>query len=309
MASFIGTNFLRIKFMRLLAGLLIFMLMSSDAWASKEEIQVKQANELFKKQQWDSAIDGYLNVLEGSKAAKNTDILQYDLGSAFYKKRNYDQSIEHLQKSLSDKNKNLSSKSYYNLGNALYRKGQSLENSKVDEAIGSLQKSVENYDHSLRLNPRDKDAQYNQKFVEKELERLKKKKQEQQNQQQQQDQSKQDQSQQKQNNSQGSQNNQNQQQQPSQKDKEQQEQKEKQQEEQAKKDQQSQAQQSQSQQNQAQKKSGQEQQGQGAEEQQQSLEQKQAKELLEEYESQDAPKGLLNFVDRHRGDHDVDKDW
>ena len=36
---------------------------------------------------------------------------------------------------------------------------------------------------------------------------------------------------------------------------------------------------------------------------------KQAKELLEEYERTEAPQGLLNFIPRKGGQQDVDKDW
>ena len=291
---------------------LVFLIFSSPSlWAAgkSQAQQVKEANALFHQEQWDGAIDGYLNALEGKK---NTDIVQYDLGSAFYKKGNYDQAIEHLQKTLSDKsvksNKNLSVKSYYNLGNALYKKGRSLENNKLDEAIESLQKAIEYYDRSASLNPKDEDAKYNKNFVDKELERLKKKKEEQSKQQQQQNQQNSQSSQggnqsqeQNQSNSSNGQDKKGQDQTQEEKAKEQQ-----QKENQAK---QNQSEQNQEHQNPAQ--SGQQKEGskEALEQEQQGLEKKQAKELLEEYERQDAPRGILNFVDRHQGERHVDKDW
>jgi Ca-activated chloride channel family protein len=281
----------------------------SSVWAASQETQVKEANELFKKQQWDSAVDVYLNALEHPEHA---DIVQYDLGTAFYKKENYDQSIEHLQKAISDKDKKLSAKVHYNLGNALYKKGRSLENNKIDEAIGSMQKSLDNYDKTLRLNSKDKDAKYNREFVEKELERLKKKKEEQkkeQQQEQQKDQPKQDKSQDKNKDNQQNQNNQDKQKdQPKDSSQEKQEEEPKSQ-KQKDKGQQQQQQSQQPSQDSKDKASPKPDVQEGKEGKPQSLEEKQAQAILEEYERQDAPKGLLNFVNRRKGEAHVERDW
>ncbi|MBF0489964.1 MAG: tetratricopeptide repeat protein [Candidatus Omnitrophica bacterium] len=311
---------------------LILMGLMPCSFASQQQ-QVREANELFKKKQWDSAIDLYLNALEHTQ---NADIVQYDLGAAFYKKGNYDQAIEHLKKAESDKNKRLSQKAAYNLGNAQYKKGLSLEDQKIDEAITSLQKSTEEYTKALSLNSKDQDADYNRKVVEKELERLKEKKKDQQQKQDQKqdqknesskkdkDQSKKDQ-QQNQNNK-DNQDKQNQQNRQDQKNKEQQNQPQGGSDQQNKKEEQESGQQNQPQeqkQDEDKKKQDQQQasqetkdqkktdpkQNQAAAEQMQSLEQKQAKELLETYEREDAPKGILNFVDRHKGERHVDRDW
>ncbi len=249
--------------------IIIFLTFSTpgvgEVWASQRS-QVKEGTEAFKNQQWDQAIDHYMNAMEGNK---NTDIVQYDLGTAFYKKGNYDQSMEHLQKSISTKNTKLSSKTYYNLGNALYKKGRSLENNNIDGAIDSLQKSLANYATGLNLTPKDQDGTYNRDVVQKELERLKKKKQQQSPQQQ--SQGRQSQAQQPQNASAGQ--NQKSDRQPS---------------------------------------------GQGAVQQRQNLEKQQtptlrsgqAQQVLNDYESEEAPKGLLNFADRHQKEEShVDRDW
>ena len=44
-------------------------------------------------------------------------------------------------------------------------------------------------------------------------------------------------------------------------------------------------------------------------EDQQNIEKKQAREMLEDYERDEAPQGLLNFIKKHQGETNVDKDW
>lgn len=305
-----------VKFITFIAYSIFVVLLASTALAS-QETQVKQANDLFKKQQWDDAIDHYLNALEES--SKDADIVQYDLGSAFYKKGDFDQSIEHYQKSISDKNKVLSANAYFNLGNALYKKGHSLEKSKIDDAISSLQKSLENYQQTLNLTPKDEDAKYNYDFVEKELERLKKKKQEQQKRDQQHKQHRQSpkkpqskkEDQEKQKHQQKNQEDQ-QRKNPNQENKEHNQQN----------------QNAANQQNQSSSETkppeskppenknpeGQPQgnqntpQASSSSETDASMGQEEVSDLLDEYQK-DAPKGLLNFTDRHQERNHVDKDW
>ncbi|MEI7999030.1 MAG: tetratricopeptide repeat protein [Candidatus Omnitrophota bacterium] len=280
--------------MKIFGCILALFLLMTHSWASQES-QVREANELFKKQQWDKAIDLYKNALEQKK---NADIIHYDLGTALYKKGDYDQSIEHLKKVLSGKDSKLSSKVYYNLGNALYKKGQTLENSNLDEAVRSMQESLVDYNKTSELNTKDEDAKYNHSVVEKEIERLNKKKQQQQSQQSQQSQNKQNSS--SQSNQQNKENSQNKEppQQPLKDNQSNQE------------DQKGQDQQS----NQAQsakdrEKSAQSKQNQNAISQQKDLEKAQAKEMLEDYQKEEEPKGLLNFKDRNQGEVHVEKDW
>lgn len=275
--------------MRIIALVILLISLSSSCWSS-QEAQVKEANSFFKQQKWDEAIDRYLNALEQSK---NNDIVRYDLGAAFYKKGNYDQSIEHLQKAEPKKDKKLMANTQYNLGNAFYQKGRSLEQKDIDGAIKSMQESLSHYEKTLNLNAKDEDASYNYKIVEEEIKRLQKKKQQQPSHQQNQQQK--DQSQE------NKQNNQNLQQNQSSKSPESQQQQDQQ------------------------KKEGSQQQQQSKEEQKETKpesqqqnqlsvkpedgDKKQAKQMLEDYEQNEAPKGLLNFKQRDQGDVHVDKDW
>jgi len=308
--------------MNIIISLIIGVFLASNAFAASQEATVRQANQLFKEKKWDLAVDLYLNALEKEQHA---DIVQYDLGSAFYKKGNYEQAIEHLQKAVSDKNKKLSAKATYNMGNAFYQQAHALEKDKLDDAIAAMQKSIENYGQTLSLLPKDKDAKFNQDLAEKELERLKKKKEEEQKKQQDQK-SQQDHKQQKQDKNQSKS-----QEQPS-TDKQQEKQdqhkqsqdsssqhqkeeskaqeeakKQAQQDAEKQKEQESKEKQA-GQANKDQSKEGQKQEA-AQEGEKSSIEEQQAKEMLAEYERDDAPKGLLNFVDRHKGESHVERDW
>ncbi len=303
------------RHMKIIISFIIGIFLASNAWAASQEATVRQANQLFKEKKWDSAVDLYLNALEQEQHA---DIVQYDLGTTFYKKGNYDQAIEHLKKAVSDKNKDLSAKATYNMGNAFYQQARLLEKDKLDDAIASMQKSIDNYSQTLRTLPKDKDAKFNQDLAEKELERLKKKKEEQSKKQPDQKDQK-DQKQQKQDQNQSSKDKQQekQDQNKSSQDSSSQEEKDKQQAEEEAKDQaqknaeqqQQEAQQKQAEQGSKEKAQEGQQQEAAQEGKKLSVEEQQAKEMLAEYERDDAPKGLLNFVDRRKGESHVERDW
>ena len=238
---------------------------------------INDANRLYAQGKYGEAVEVYQKVADTD--TKNS-LVQYDLGTALYKKGDFDGSAKYLQQSLSAKEPEMRLNAQYNLGNALYKSGMAREDKNVDGAIASLQKSLGNFDEVIKADAKDADARYNHDIVQKELERLKKKKEEQKQQQQQ----KQDQ----------------QKSQDQQKDQGQQD----------KKDQQEQQEQKQGNDGQKQdQQQGQQKQGQAQAQSAQSMEEKQAKDLLQEYERNEAPTGLLNFIPKKGKEQDVDKDW
>jgi len=254
--------------------------------------EVNKANSLYKQGKFDDSLELYQKALDKDD---KSSVIKYDLGTAFYKKGDYAKALTFLQQAAQDKNVKIKPKAEYNLGNVLYKSGIQKENTNVDEAIKSLQNALGYYGESVAEDPRDQDALYNQGFVKKEIERLKQKKQQQQNKQNQQqnkDQQKQDQKQQ-----QGQQNQQSQQDQ--QKQQQQQDQQQNQQSQQQK-DQQQQAE------SQAQKQKDTQAQ---AQQSQKELDRKQAQDLLEDYQENEEPKKLLNYMPKKIDDRPVLKDW
>lgn len=199
----------------------------------------------------------------------------------------------------------------YNLGNALFRKSQSQAQTNIDGAIADMEQSIANFKQVTDKAPKDKDAKFNLDVANKALEKLKQQKKQQEQQKQnshdqkdnkdkkdqkdqkndkndKQDNSKQDKSDQGQKNDQSQKNEQDKGQQDS-KD-EQQEQEDQDKKEQGKQDPSKNNEKDQAQHGQMSK--------------------EEAKNILEDYQRNEEPQGLLNFIEKNKGDEQpVSKDW
>ncbi len=184
----------------------------------------------------------------------------------------------------------------YNLGNALYKDGKARADADIDGAIKNMEQSLSNYNEVLKNNAKDEDARYNAAFVGKELERLKKKKEEQ-------DKQKQDQKQGK---------DQDKKSQPQDQDKKEQSQD---QDKDGSKDPKPDPQQDQKKDGQKDKEEEQKQEPgedkpqEGQPQEPGEMSPKEAKDILEDYQRNQEPKGLLNFIPKNKGERPVTKDW
>ena len=114
----------------------------------------------------------YENIL---RSRENDDAAKYGLGVSAYKQNDIEGALRALKESTNAGDKNLASKSYYNLANILRESGE-------------MEESLKYYKKSILLNPLDKDAKINFELLKQILQ--------QQQDQQQQDQQQQDQQQQ-----------------------------------------------------------------------------------------------------------------
>jgi len=248
--------------------------------------EVNRANDLYKQGKFDDSVYLYQKALEKDD---RSGVIKYDLGTALYKKGEYSKALGYLEQASEGKNDKIRPSAEYNLGNVLYRSGIQKENTNVDDAIKSLQEALGHYGQTLAVDPKDRDAIYNQDFVKKEIERLKQKKQQQQQQNQQQNQKQNNNDQQ---NKQGKQNQQNQQNQQGQQEQQNNTKDQKEQrsnsEAQAQKQQNAQAQ---------------------VQQDQKELDRQQAEDMLENYKENEEPKKLLNYMPKKINDRPVLKDW
>lgn len=111
--------------------------------------QVKEGNELYSQEKYDEANNKYRDALLENP---ESPIIHFNIGDVLYKKKNYEEAIKSFDKSTSSDDILLQSKSYYNLGNTLYR-------------MGKLPESIQMYKKALELNPDDEDAKYNLEHV------------------------------------------------------------------------------------------------------------------------------------------------
>jgi Ca-activated chloride channel homolog len=229
--------------------------------------EVNKANDLYKQRHFDDSLKLYQEALDHDD---KSPVIKYDLGTDLYKKGDYTKALWYLEQAAQDKNVKIKPKAEYNLGNVLYKSGIQKENTNVDQAIKSLQEALGHYGQSIAVDSQDQDALFNQDFVKKEIERLKKKKQQQQ------------QNQKKQQSQKSQQNQQNQQKQGE--------------------NQQSQQNKSKDQKNQQDAKAQ-------ALESQKELDRKQAEDILEEYQENAETKKLLSYMPKKIDDRPVLKDW
>ncbi len=106
--------------------------------------------------------------------------LYYNAGAAAYQAKKYEVAARHFSAAVASPDATLQQRSFYNLGNTLFRSGDGQE--EPEKKIEAWEQSVKFYDEALKLNPQDADAKYNRELVLKKLEELKKQQQQEQEQ-------------------------------------------------------------------------------------------------------------------------------
>jgi Ca-activated chloride channel homolog len=115
-------------------------------------------------------------VFAGS--AENSPRL-YNNGVTAYQSNDFARAAAGFENATASADRALQQRALYNLGNTDYRLGQT----QPAQAQQLWQRAIQDYESALALNPQDADAKFNQGFVKKKLEELKKQQQEQQQQQ------------------------------------------------------------------------------------------------------------------------------
>jgi Ca-activated chloride channel family protein len=111
-------------------------------------------------------------------AGARSPLAEYNSGTAAYKAGKFSQATQSFQNSINaapaSDAKRLSDQqdAYYNLGNALYRAGQQVENSAPQEAIARWTDAVKAYDTALQLRADDADSKFNRDFVKRKIDAL-----------------------------------------------------------------------------------------------------------------------------------------
>jgi len=130
-----------------------------------------KAEAAYKAGNYDLALEGYRSE---TKKTPEDPQLQFNLGAAAYKGKQYPEALKSFGRSLNVQDINLQNQSYYNMGNTLYRQGEGGEKQNPQETIKNWQASIQAYENALKLKPEDQDAAFNRDFVKKRLEALKK---------------------------------------------------------------------------------------------------------------------------------------
>ncbi|MFQ5866626.1 MAG: tetratricopeptide repeat protein [bacterium] len=127
---------------------------------------VKRANRLYKDKKFDEALKDYN---EAQAQLPDSDITNFNMGAALYKKGEYSKAIESFTKALTTEDSVLEAKTNYNIGNNKYKQGKLKQNTDLASAVDLYREALQYYKRAIELNEKDKDAKYNHEFVEKKL--------------------------------------------------------------------------------------------------------------------------------------------
>lgn len=99
-----------------------------------------------------------------SRAQPDSPRLQYNLGSAAYQRKEYRRAAEAFGRALAAAPDDpLRARSHYNLGNSLFRQGETQKDNKA--RIRDWQDSLKHFDATLHLDPANADAKANRELV------------------------------------------------------------------------------------------------------------------------------------------------
>jgi Ca-activated chloride channel family protein len=122
---------------------------------------------------YDDALNDYKKL--GEK--KDDPRLHFNAGDSAYQSHHLEDAMKEFNQALISPDLNLQQRSYYNLGNTLYRLGEEIKD--PDKKKEAWENAVQQFESALKLNQQDPDAKFNQEFVKKQLEELKKQQQQQ----------------------------------------------------------------------------------------------------------------------------------
>ena len=123
----------------------------------------------YKAGQYDQALKEYEQLL---RRKSDDPRVHFNAGAAAYRNRQFEQAAKQFEAAQTSPDLNLQSRAYYNRGNSLYYLGDaSPDPSKKTEA---WEQALKAFQSTVKLDPKDGDARFNQEFVRKKLEELKK---------------------------------------------------------------------------------------------------------------------------------------
>lgn len=305
---------------RLYISFLFLMLFSGRSFADTVSREVDLGNRAFHKKDYRQAEDYYKKAFDQSSEDPRVN---YDLGTALFRLGDYKESIDHLNRSILSDDQKLQADGHYNLGKAFYEAGLAKVPGDIKGGIKDMEQSQAHFKSACDLFPKDKEAAQNRDVVLKEIERLKKLLEQQQQEKKNDNKDQRDQQQSKNNQSQNNQLQQDQQQNKQQQDQQQKDQARTEQEhrhDRQKDSPQQEKEQQETQQQEAQGEKQTEKQGakQGEKQDKASsgktgdgreLSQDEANAILDNFDQNEQPRGLLNFNREPRQERPVLKDW
>ncbi len=159
-------NAMRLALCAILFYAMLFMFYPIRCYAVSANKSVKQGNRLYHEGKFDEALK-YYN--EAKVDMPDSDVVNFDIGTALYQKQDYKKAIDAFNKALLSDNPEIEEKAAYNIGNSKYRLGKLKKNTDLASAINLYREALDYYKRAIELNQDNTNAKYNHEFVEKEL--------------------------------------------------------------------------------------------------------------------------------------------
>ena len=150
----------------LILGILGTLSTCSICYAASVRASIKEGNSLYRQGKFDEALK-YYN--EAKVDMPNSDIVNFNIGTALYQKGDYEKAIEAFTKTLLSDNPEIEEKAAYNIGNSKYRLGRLKVNTDLASTVNLYREALDYYKRAIELNQNNTNAKYNHEFVEKEL--------------------------------------------------------------------------------------------------------------------------------------------
>ncbi len=126
--------------------------------------------ELYRKENYKGAYESFKKQLERQP---DSSALHFDAGTAAYKLGEYDKALDAFSKAMAgSRDPQLRVKSQYNLANTLFERG-AMQKEK-DPKLKEWRNAIQHYEEALKVDPKNKDAEYNRDVVRKLIEELEK---------------------------------------------------------------------------------------------------------------------------------------
>ena len=155
------------KAMKLAPAAAVLLLSANTAFSSASGLN------LYNNGKYPDAYQAFQEDLAKHADSSERDKMQFDAGAAAYQMRNYDKAAEAFSQALLSNDAAMQGKSHFNLGNTLFRRGESLPTD--EKKLTDWTNALQHYEQTLQLEPNNKEAKDNYEFVKHKIEELKNK--------------------------------------------------------------------------------------------------------------------------------------
>jgi Ca-activated chloride channel family protein len=149
-------------------GLVLILALLSNT--HNAEASISSAIKNFYDGKYKTALQEFEELL---KKRPNDPKLLFNAGVTAYQLERYSNAVNYFTKALdTPQNQSLQKRTYYNLGNSLYRLGENKDD--LSERYELWKNALSSYESALKFDPKDENAKFNRDFVKKKLEELEK---------------------------------------------------------------------------------------------------------------------------------------